>query len=324
MVLTYGMSLPGRSHKADGTACQDAHGVAYLRHGWVAVAVADGVGSAKHSDEAAKLAVDSCLQHISDRIKGQRVSFSDNISDTVKWEDLPNVMAEGYQAAQKQIWDVIVRNGRHEHDYDTTLSVAIYDGKRIAYGHCGDGGVVGLRNDGGYVAVTKPQKGEDGVTVVPLRAGKDAWQFGFAEGDFASVLVATDGVYDAFFPYLLKGQACEIYVPLIRFFMDNNDLGINMQSGADGLKAVEQKRREFLEGESFASVQDDLTVVVGVNAQGAPQVRSAEYYAEPNWADLQEQWNKKAYPHLYVEAEQSSFGVATEGSADTADTVGGE
>jgi len=283
------------------------------------------VGSAKHSDEAAKVAVDSCLQYISDAVKGKRASYSENISENVRWDDLPTLMAEAYEVALKNIWDTIVRNGRHEHDYDTTLSIVVYDGKRIAYGHCGDGGVVGLLNDGMYVAVTKPQKGEDGITVIPLRAGKDKWQFGFAEGDFASVLVATDGVYDSFFPYLLKGQECEMYVPLLKFFMDNNDLGISLQSGVDGLKYVEQKRREFLEGDSFSAVQDDLTVVVAVNALGVPQVRAPEYYTEPNWAVLQEEWNRKAYPHLYVEAQpmETSDEPAVE-AVDNADTVGGE
>ena len=298
MLIAYGMSIVGTSHVGKNTPCQDSHRYELLTNGWMAVAVADGVGSAKHSEVASKMACDIFIE-----------TCKTYITQETQLSELKDIIKKAYAAADQQIKDHVYKIDDIITDYDTTLSTVIYDGKHIVYGHSGDGGIVVLTTSGDYIKVTQPQKADDGVCVVPLRAGEAHWEFGECEAEVASVLLATDGVYDNFMPYLLRGQPVELYVPLIRWFMDNNVIGITDENR----RQVEESRKNFLCGDSCKAITDDKTVVVAFNADVIPALKDDSYYAEPDWAKLQEVWNRKAYPHLYknkVDAE------ATEKLAD--------
>lgn len=283
-VVYYGTSIVGTSHVKKGTVCQDSHKATILSNGWCVAAVADGVGSAKHSEVASDMAVNKVVSYC-----------SEHIGTDSKIEDLTEVLKSAYSAAEKAIQEYVDAHEDSITDYDTTLSMIVYDGKTIAYGHSGDGGIVGLMNDGMYVKITNPQKASDGICVIPLRAGESNWEFGTVQGEYASVLLATDGVYDTFFPYLLRGQKNEVYVPLIQYFMDNNVLELTEENAAD----VEKSRVEFLNSTAYEPVTDDKTVLVVVNHQIKPSFQGEEYYKDPDWEALQLEWNKKAYPHLY-------------------------
>ena len=56
-MILYGFSIQGKSHIDKGTVCQDSNKTGRLRAGYYFGAVADGVGSAPHSDIGSKLAV---------------------------------------------------------------------------------------------------------------------------------------------------------------------------------------------------------------------------------------------------------------------------
>lgn len=283
-MLYYGTSLIGSSHIAKGSVCQDSHKAAKLPNGWIVATVADGVGSAKHSELASKLAVETIVEVCTSKI-----------DEKTQLSDCTNILLEAYKTADSKIAQLADDNGDSAFDYDTTLSTIIFDGKRIAYGHSGDGGIVGLSVDGKYERITYPQKAEDGVCVIPLRAGENAWVFGLTEGTYASVLLATDGVYDTFFPYLLRGQDNEVYIPLIRYFMDNNWLDASSQN----ITEISKSREDYLNSEAYSSVTDDKTLLVVINSTVKPSFQPDDYYAEPDWNKLQLEWNKKAYPHLY-------------------------
>jgi serine/threonine protein phosphatase PrpC len=283
-ICFYGVSLTGSSHALRGVVCQDAHKIQRLKNGCVIAAVADGVGSAKRADIASRIAADSFVGFCAAEMK-----------DEMTVEETEALIKGGYALAESNIEAESLKAGESIIEYDTTLSAVIFNGKRIVYGHSGDGGIVGLTTDGEYKRITFPQKAADGVCVIPLRAGKNTWEIGHCADEYASVLLATDGVYDILFPYLLKGQECEIYIPLIRYFMDNTVLGIS----EDNQKEIEESRTEFLSSDACANITDDKTVVVLINAGLIPALRGADYYAEPDWDALQSLWNKKAYPHLY-------------------------
>lgn len=284
MLIAYGMSIVGTSHVGKNTPCQDSHRYESLANGWMAVAVADGVGSAKHSEVASKMACDVFIE-----------TCKTCVAQETQISDLKDIIKKAYTAADQQIKEYVYKIDDIITDYDTTLSTVIYDGKHIVYGHSGDGGILALTTSGDYIKVTQPQKADDGICVVPLRAGEAHWEFGECEIEVASVLLATDGVYDNFMPYLLRGQPVELYVPLIRWFMDNNVIGIT----AENRDQVEESRKNFLCGDSCRAITDDKTIVVAFNAEVIPALKDDSYYAEPDWAKLQELWNRKAYPHLY-------------------------
>lgn len=292
-MLYYGASIIGTSHVKKGSVCQDSSKAQKLSNGWVVAAVADGVGSAKHSEIASKIAVDTVTQICCDRIDKH-----------TKITELKTIILDAYRVAEKTIEEFAEKQNDSITEYDTTLSMVIYDGEKIVYGHSGDGGIVGLTTDGKYIKITTPQKAEDNVCVIPLRAGESAWVIDECHERLASVLLATDGVYDTFFPYLLKGQQVEIYVPLIRYFMDNNWL----KATEKNLAEIDASRREFLQSDAYSSVTDDKTVMVVVNPKIMPAFQDEEYYAEPDWNKLQLEWNKKAYPHLYAKDDTETDG----------------
>jgi len=294
MIQLYGFSIAGSSHLKKGAGCQDANKAVKLDNGVVIAAIADGVGSCKYADVAASIAVDVSTRVCSDEIKRNGGG------------DLLKLIEKAFTQAELEIDKHSLSENHLITDYDTTLSLVIYDGKRITYGHCGDGGIIGLTNDGEYIKVTSPQKSE-GIYVIPLRAGKGTWIIGKANEEFSAVLLATDGVYDTFFPYLLKGQPVEVYVPLIKYFMDNNILKVSEKT----IDAVSKERESYLNSEACVSITDDKTVLVLINEDIYPLKKEDSYYAEPNWDALQLEWNKKAYPHLYEKKEDSGMDAAT-------------
>ena len=197
-----------------------------------------------------------------------------------------NILPHAFALAQNIISEHVRAKKHRITDYDTTLTVALYNGEQIYYGQSGDGGIVGLTAEGDYVGITNPQKGDDGICVIPLRAGAEHWQFGTSRHRFAAVLAATDGVYDTFFPYLLQGK---IYVPLVRFFLDKS--------------TPKEKVNEFLTSEAVSAITDDKTVAVAINPKVEVQLKPDLYYAEPDWAALKKKWFKRAYPHLADQAD---------------------
>ena len=285
VMFAYGFSLTGTSHLKNETVCQDANKIDRAKNGWVVAAIADGVGSAMHSDVASKIAVEASVKSC--------ISEINNAKDK---PDMPKIVENAFTQAFNEIDKTCWSSEHVVTDYDTTLSLAIYDGKHIAYGHSGDGGIIGLRMDGEYVRITEPQKTE-GIYVIPLRAGKDTWVIGRAENEYAAVLLATDGVYDAFFPYLLAGKP---YVPLVRYFCDNNVLKLSKET----VEEVAKSRESFLSSDACAAITDDKTLVVIVNTAANPELQYDSYYEEPNWQELKLEWDKKAYPHMFGKDEQ--------------------
>ena len=290
MIFKYGFSATGSSHLSKGVGCQDSSKIEVSENGWIVAAIADGVGSCKYSDVASDIAVNTSVRVCLDEIK--------NSDDKC---DLLETIKKAFAQAEKEIDERSLSENHLITDYDTTLTLAIYDGKQITYGHCGDGGIIGLTIDGDYVKITNPQK-KEGLYVIPLRAGKETWVINRAEGEYASVLLATDGIYDIFFPYLLRGKPVEIYVPLIRYFMDNNILRFSEETK----DAVGKEREDYFNSDACASITDDKTIIVLVNGNVKPTVKDDVFYAEPDWDALQLEWNKKAYPHLYDKKDTSS------------------
>jgi len=283
VIYSYGGSFQGSSHIKSGDVCQDANKIEKLENATVIAAIADGVGSCDYSDEASALAVGTAVRVCADGIM------------TDPNGDLLELIETAFAKADLEIDKLALSREHPITEYDTTLSLVIYDGKHVTYGHSGDGGIIGLLISGDYIAITAPQK-TDGQYVIPLRAGKETWIIGKADGEFASVLLATDGVYDRFFPYLLKGQPEELYIPMARFFMDNSVLEVSEETIGD----VAKTRLEFIESEACASITDDKTLVVLINGDVTPKAKEDTFYAEPDWDALQLEWNKKAYPHLYI------------------------
>jgi hypothetical protein len=278
MIYSYGFSLTGISHQKKGLPCQDAHKIVYLKNGWVAAAIADGLGSAPHSEKGSKIAVDD----VTGTVAGYMPQF---------W-DVKSVMAllhTGFLAAQNRIEKEAEKNNHQLEDYDTTLTAVVYNGRKIVFGHVGDGGILGLGSFGDLIKVTEVMKGDTHNETMPLRGGPEYWHFDYSEEEFSSILLLTDGMLDILTPTLLDEK---IYINFARQYMDLNLIKL-AEKGPDAVKEGLQTYTDKIE-----FVTDDKTVVALINTELMPALKDDAYYEEPDWAALKEERNKKLYPGL--------------------------
>lgn len=344
MIFNYGYSVVGKSHIAKGTCCQDSHMIKELDNGWVIAAIADGVGSAKNSQIgssiAAKTVVEFCAEYM-------------------PWDfsviGIKSMLRTAYNYAFKQIIRESEKTGEPIESYDTTLTTVIYDGHRVIYGHSGDGAIIGLTVYGDYVQITKPQKGVDMVSVLPLRSGYTVWSIDSYEEELVAVMLMTDGMLDyALCPYLLRqSEKSEVYTPIASFFADpygvpksekkaektKNDIRefitadenyepekfyerlatiYTKHLNKEANKLIENLKEKNHPLAFMQSVQDDKTMVAIINTDIQFDTKEIEHFSEPNWDLLQEKWNQKAYPHLYLEKKTESSKIDTQSKEETA------
>lgn len=287
MIYAYGVTQRGTYHIKSNLVLQDAYKIEKYSKNVCIAAIADGLGSEEHSDIASSLVVETVSQYCKMNIK---MRSSD--------EDIINEIRNSFFWAQKRIEEEVEKRGHELDQYGTTLSLAILINDTLYYGHAGDSGIIALTTDGLYEKITTQQRDEEG-RVYPLNFNEDKWVFGKAQNKVASVFLATDGMYETLFPIYLRDEKVNIYVALARFFMDNSLLKIDKV----GEKTTQDRIADFMNKIPDAQVNDDKTVVVMVNSGLKPKVQHAEYYAEPNWAELKrkrdEEWKREAYPHLF-------------------------
>jgi len=290
MIYTYGITLQGAYHIKNDIVCQDAHEIKNCGSDIVIAAVADGLGSEIYSDIASKIAAEVsteyCEQHISQE------STADEILD---------IIGISFANAQRAIEAKALANGHDLDQYDTTLSLAVLINDTLYYGHSGDSGIVVLTVDGTYENVTEQQRDEEG-RLYPL-CFENMWVFGRFDQKVCSVFLATDGMYETLFPYLIRNEPVSIHVNLAQYFMDNRILKIDEAGEA----TVTAKIEEFMRNIPENQVNDDKTVVVLVNASITPTLQPDDYYLEPDWVGLKrkydDEWKRKAYPHLFENSE---------------------
>ncbi len=332
-MITYGFSIRGKSHIESGIVCQDSNKVVELTSGFYMGIVADGIGSAAHSDIGSDLAVRSLYSYC-----------DDHIFQSMTESEIENVLLEGYTHALEQIEKYVKEHNEEISEYDTTLSAVIYDGKTVIYGHAGDGGIVIRCHDGNIKPITKRQKGADGISVRPLRSGSTSWEFGTVQEGVAAVLLVTDGMLDGVIQPVLVNLPQDhmslvrkdfdnnnIYVTAAEFFMNPYDLYFNktiknpdifMSHLLEGnLLKKDQDifldcimagyNRWFKKNEvidlcngikkyyyavwAISNVTDDKSIVCIMDEKANINPQDISFYQEPNWAWRQESYNALLY-----------------------------
>lgn len=335
-MITYGYSLQGKSHIDRNTVCQDSSAAVKLKSGYYLGVVADGVGSAPHSDVGSRIAVESLQAYCEQYAK-----------KGMKDVELEDILRDGYEYAFRQVEKFVTQQGGSIADYDTTLSSVLYDGTKVVFGHAGDGGIIVRKKDGTITPITERQKGADGTSVRPLRAGNSSWDFGICSDETASVLLVTDGMLDGVFQPVLvnlpssamelaKGTFAKnnVYVTACEFFMNPNMVYLNphvknheayMQHVLKGnlekkdqddfLKCMiygytktlgKEEARQLCEAIkkfyfavwAVTKVTDDKSVVCLMNEKAKVTPKEQKYYQEPNW-----KWRQECYQALLYAKE---------------------
>ena len=291
MIYTYGVSLPGTDHIKKDISCQDSHKIICKGSDVAIAAVADGVGSAKYSDVGSRLAVERavglCGAHITSEMPP---------------DEILKIIKSGFAAALKAVEHEAASNEHSADQYDTTLTLAVLVHDNLYYGHSGDGGIIALAVDGRYMQVTQQQQDSSG-RVYPLFF-QDMWEFGVYEKKVAAVLLATDGMYEPFFPIYIKNDDVNIHVQLAQSFMDYRKLDLESL----GQEAALERMTKYLENIPAEQVSDDKTIVVLINTSVRTCDQPESYYTPPNWAELKrrhdDEWRRSAYPDMYNVPEE--------------------
>ena len=288
MFYAYGISTQGADHIRNGVVCQDAHKIMKCGENMVVAAVADGLGSEKYTDVASRLASDTSVSYC-----------AANIREDDGREDILETSRSSFMISQRLIEKTAEDNGHDIDQYDTTLSLVVMIGDAVYYGHSGDSGILAMSTDGAFYKVTEQQRDDMG-RVFPL-AFEEHWEFGKYEKPVVSVLLATDGMFEVFFPIYIKKEKVNIHVPLARFFMDRELLHFEEVNENE----VEARMNDFVKKIDPVQVSDDKTIVCAVNSTVECGKQPDEYYKEPDWDMLKrkfnEEWRRAAYPDLYKE-----------------------
>lgn len=287
MIVSYGFSQTGLGHIRNNTICQDAHSILTNDNGISVAAVADGIGSQKHSDISSKMVSDIAVKYCAENI---------SIDDT---ED--EILAV-IKISLKKSWDEVERlvNSNNEDilQYDTTLSLCVFFQGQVYYGHSGDGGIIVMTDDGIIRNITHQQRDEEGH-VFPLCFGEDYWEIGKIQEKVVSVLLATDGIYESFFPVYIRDLEINTYNALICFFIDPYPFTLEDVENEELIST----REKYLLNLPDSVTEDDKTLVVLIDTEVSFSRQDEAYYAEPDWETLIAKWrenyNNNAYEKKY-------------------------
>lgn len=199
-------------------------------------------------------------------------------------------------------------------NFETTLAMALYDGKNVYYGNAGDSGVVALDEYGEYHVLSQKQNNEFDE-VCTLRARN--FEVGKADFQAAAVFCMTDGLLDWVVPEKLSNWKFPVHVNRANLFVNPSfwdpktrhkemteykDIIVSGLSELVKLVDVEPIHEEFGSLKD-GNLKDDLSAAVLINTSAclSPEEIRWEAPPEPTKDELYEkEWQrlKKLYPDV--------------------------
>ena len=282
----FGFSHVGKNHLNDEnqTPCQDYHIVQSFNDGVIA-AIADGVGSSKHSDIASRLAAEAFIEFLQNHLRLEL-----NVTE------IKSLLGDAFRFSLNKVMTYVESQNDDPINYNTTLTGLFFTKDFVGIAHSGDGGVIGLKENGLFVKLTEKQNLiEDGTAYVYPLSKTENWQFYLYEERFARILMATDGIYDAFFPSLLKNEVEEKYIKLINQFMNTEKLNQSMSD----LMTYKEAFLNWVIKSDFTT--DDITMILLIDESINIAKQEDSYYKSPNWDEFNQKRKKLLYPNLNIQ-----------------------
>jgi hypothetical protein len=245
-----GASVQGTSHRSNDTPCQDAHGYRVLTDGTLIVVVADGAGSASHSQHGSARAVNAALPSLSLRLSAIRPRDDDNAG----WERL---FREAFADARASLVSYAVVNGLEPRSLATTLVCAVVTESLLIVGQIGDGTTVVETAEGTLLTVARPVRGEyaNETYFLSQENARDLVQISRGPADPTAIALMTDGLLRL----ALRLPSYEPHEPFFRPI-----LGYVAQLGVDvDEQAANDRLATFLDSERVNQrTDDDKTLVI--------------------------------------------------------------
>ena len=286
-ISAFGFSQQGESHLKKNMPCQDRSAIGFLSDSVVSVAVADGVGSCAMSEYGAATAVESSIEYLKKHLGSQLVDPSFVLDTKYMGRALREMMQYAYEQVEKKAAEI----EQLLYSLQSTLTVAVYDGKTLYFAHAGDDGIVALTHDGRCELATTRHKGEEASSVFPLQS-RNTWQFGKVD-NVVGFILATDGVLDAFVRNESEGN--RVYYPFIEPAFSSP------LSAKEDVSLACNDWYAFMKTPKYRSaVTDDLSFICVANQEALAKAKKPSFDFE-EWKrktrEFEEQRKAALYPH---------------------------
>ncbi len=246
-----GQSLQGSSHLTDSTPCQDNHSVRVLGEDGsrtLVACVADGAGSAKHSELGSSIVCMSMMENATKFFESNGGFDNLEFETLVKWcED-----------ARMRILDAATLHDCRTREFATTLCVAIMGPTTSYFLQIGDGAII-LGNDASYGVVFWPQSGEYANSTNFLTSDEYEKQLEFlaTPSKCSKVALMTDGIERIALRFDSQTPHIPFFDPLFRA----------LGSAAD-IESLNEGLRGFLGSNSVQlRSDDDKTLVLATRTE---------------------------------------------------------
>lgn len=217
--LVLSASVTGASHRERGKPCQDQSANIRLGPNIVAVAVADGAGSARHAELGAKLATQGALDALR---RLPHPTTPPGAEDDQSWSEL---LQAALSEARSNVLQEATRLGLPPGELASTLLIAIAAPQGVIATQIGDGGMVVGDGLGGLCTISVPQRGEYANETYFL-TGPDAVEGAVYQrkgGPVETLAVFSDGLEPLCLHSADSSPAAGFFLPLFQYAADRSD-----------------------------------------------------------------------------------------------------
>ena len=255
MWRTLCQSVMGSFHVQTGLPCQDYGACKVLGQDVLLGAVADGAGSAEHSDLGAKKTVEASLKFLADAFDGDNLEKT-AFAETGTEPELTKIFQKLFPQLLAHIQQTLEEYAKKEQldikDLATTLLVVLVTSKWLAAMQVGDGFIVFKPVGGDYQLLFQPDKGEyiNETTFVTASNALQDIQIRVLAKPVAFICMATDGVEKVSVNYTNWEPFPPFFQPLEEYLQQTEN-------------PLDEDLKEFLEREDLNKLTtDDKTLLL--------------------------------------------------------------